>query len=46
MLFDGRVYYRTAPWLIVVPGVAILVAVIGFNLVAEALRARVDGDRR
>jgi peptide/nickel transport system permease protein len=46
MLFEGRAYYRTAPWLIVAPGVAILVAVIGFNLIGEALQARFGGERR
>jgi ABC-type dipeptide/oligopeptide/nickel transport system permease subunit len=38
MLYEGRVYYRTAPWLVIVPGVAILLAVIAFNLVGEGLR--------
>jgi peptide/nickel transport system permease protein len=42
MLYEGRAYYRTAPWMIAAPGVALLVAVIGFNLLAEAARARVD----
>lgn len=42
MLYEGRVYYRTAPWLVIVPGVAILVAVIAFNLVGEGLRDAVD----
>ncbi len=40
MLYEGRAYYRSAPWLIAAPGVAILVSVIGFNLLADGLRAR------
>lgn len=44
MLYEGRAYYRSAPWLIAAPGVAILVSVIGFNLLAGGLRAR--GERR
>jgi ABC-type dipeptide/oligopeptide/nickel transport system permease subunit len=48
MLYEGRAYYRTAPHLVLVPGVAILVAVIGFNLLGEGLRdafeARDAGD--
>lgn len=38
MLFEGRLYYRTAPWLSIAPGVAILLAVVGFNLLGEGLR--------
>jgi ABC-type dipeptide/oligopeptide/nickel transport system permease subunit len=38
MLYEGRAYYRTAPHLVVVPGVAILVAVAGVNLIGEGLR--------
>jgi peptide/nickel transport system permease protein len=47
MLAEGQAYYRTAPWLIVAPGVAILVAVVGFNLLGEGLRDALDPrDRR
>jgi ABC-type dipeptide/oligopeptide/nickel transport system permease subunit len=42
MLFEGRSYYRTAPWLVIAPGVAILVAVVAFNLVGEGLRDAFD----
>jgi ABC-type dipeptide/oligopeptide/nickel transport system permease subunit len=42
MLYEGRVYYRSAPWLTIAPGLAILLAVVGFNLVAEGLRDAVD----
>jgi len=42
MLFEGRAYYRTAPWLVIAPGVAILVAVIAFNLVGDGLRDAFD----
>jgi ABC-type dipeptide/oligopeptide/nickel transport system permease subunit len=42
MLFEGRSYYRTAPHLVLVPGVAILVAVVGFNLIGEGLRDAFD----
>jgi peptide/nickel transport system permease protein len=42
MLYEGRAYYRTAPHLVLVPGVAILLAVIGFNLLGEGLRAALD----
>ena len=42
MLYEGRVYYRTAPWLTLAPGIAILVAVVAFNLVGEGLRDAFD----
>jgi peptide/nickel transport system permease protein len=42
MLYEGRAYYRTAPHLVLVPGAAILLAVIGFNLLGEGLRDAFD----
>lgn len=42
MIYDGQAYYRTAPWLVIAPGLAILVAVVGFNLVGEGLRDALD----
>lgn len=42
MLFEGRAYYRTAPWLIVAPTVAILIAVMAANVLGEALRDSSD----
>jgi ABC-type dipeptide/oligopeptide/nickel transport system permease subunit len=42
MLFEGQDYYQAAPWLIVAPGAAILVAVFGFNLLGEGLRDALD----
>ncbi len=46
MLYEGRVYYRTAPWLTIVPGVAILTAVVAFNLLGEGLRDFFDPKER
>ena len=42
MLVEGRAYYRTAPPLVLAPGLAILVAVLAFNLVGEGLRDALD----
>ncbi|MEO6774655.1 MAG: ABC transporter permease [Kofleriaceae bacterium] len=42
MLFEGRVYYRTAPWLVIAPGAAIIIAVVAFNLVGDGLRDAFD----
>ena len=42
MLYEGRAYYRTAPWLAIAPGVAIVTAVVAFNLLGDALRDLYD----
>lgn len=42
MVADGRDLLRVAPWVSVAPGVAIAIAVLGFNLVGEALREVLD----
>lgn len=38
ILADGRSYIFDAPWLFAIPGTAILVVVLSFNLVGEGLR--------
>ena len=42
MLYEGRAYYRTAPHLVLVPGAAIVLAVVGFNLLGNGLRDALD----
>jgi peptide/nickel transport system permease protein len=42
MLYEGRAYYRIAPHLVLAPGIAILLAVVGFNLLGEGLRDAFD----
>ncbi|HMI82991.1 MAG TPA: ABC transporter permease [Polyangiaceae bacterium] len=42
MLLEGQRYFAGAPWLLAAPGVAILVAVMGFNLLGEGLREALD----
>jgi peptide/nickel transport system permease protein len=42
MLLEGQRVYLAAPWLLAAPGVAILVAVLGFNLLGEGLRDALD----
>jgi peptide/nickel transport system permease protein len=42
MLFEGRAYYRTAPHLVLAPGLAIVSAVVAFNLLGEGLRNALD----
>jgi ABC-type dipeptide/oligopeptide/nickel transport system permease subunit len=49
MVADGRDLLRVAPWVSFAPGIAIGLAVLGFNLVGDALRETFDprlGDGR
>jgi len=46
MLADGRNYITTAPWLSIFPGLAIMLAVMGFNLLGDALRDAHDPNLR
>jgi peptide/nickel transport system permease protein len=45
MLFEGRLYYRTDPHLVLAPGIAIVTAVVAFNLLGEGLRSLVERSR-
>jgi peptide/nickel transport system permease protein len=42
MLNEGRTYLETAPWISVFPGIAIMIAVLAFNLVGDGLRDILD----
>ena len=42
MLADGRGFMLDAPWMVVFPGLAIVVAVLGFNMLADGLRDWLD----
>lgn len=42
MLADGRSFMVQAPWMVVFPGLAIMAAVLGFNMVADGLRDWLD----
>ncbi|GJM45506.1 MAG: peptide ABC transporter permease [Gemmatimonadota bacterium] len=42
MLGQGRAYVIHAPWVLVAPGAAILLTVLGFNLVGDSLRDALD----
>jgi ABC-type dipeptide/oligopeptide/nickel transport system permease subunit len=42
MLFEGQDYLSAAPWITAAPGVAILLCVLGFNLLGEGLRDALD----
>lgn len=42
MLADSRDYITTAPWVVMIPGFAIMASVIGFNLFGDGLRDALD----
>ena len=42
MLGAGRKYLETSPWVTIFPGMAIMLAILGFNLLGDALRDALD----
>jgi ABC-type dipeptide/oligopeptide/nickel transport system permease subunit len=46
MIAEGQPYILSAPWIILVPGVAIVLAVAGFNLVGQAMQEILDPRKR
>ncbi|MER8500060.1 ABC transporter permease [Mesorhizobium sp. M0045] len=46
MLSDSRNLMETAPWLMIFPGVAIMISILGFNLLGDALRDVLDPKMR
>jgi peptide/nickel transport system permease protein len=42
MISLGRDYIRVSPYIVIFPGLAIAAATIGFNLIGEGLRNKID----
>ncbi len=42
MIQDGQVYLATQPWLMIMPGIAILTTVLSFTLLGDGLRDALD----
>lgn len=42
ILASGRSYLRLAPWVTIFPGIAIMLTVLGFNLLGDGLRDALD----
>jgi peptide/nickel transport system permease protein len=42
LIQEGFRFYRTAPWLVLYPGLAIMLAVLSFNLLGDGLRDSLD----
>lgn len=45
MLNEGRTYMAKAPWLMIAPGIAIVIVVIIFNMLGDSIRDILDRDR-
>ncbi len=46
MISEGQAYFRSAPWLIVWPGLMLMLTVLGFNLMGDGLRDALDPQQR
>lgn len=46
MIFESQSYFMTAPWLVFIPGAAILILALAFNLVGDGLRDALDPTQR
>lgn len=42
IIFENQTYFSTAPWLVFIPGAAIVLLALAFNLVGDALRDILD----
>lgn len=46
IIFENQSYFSTAPWLVLTPGLAIIVLALAFNILGDALRELVDPTRK
>ena len=46
MIFESQSYFLNAPWLVFIPGTAILIVALAFNLVGDGLRDALDPTQR
>ena len=46
MIAAGRMYLTTQPWLIVVPGIALMMSVLSFNFLGDGIRDVLDTKRK
>jgi ABC-type dipeptide/oligopeptide/nickel transport system permease subunit len=42
MITEGQAYFLSKPWVCIAPGLAILLVVLGFNLLGDGIRDRLD----
>ncbi|MCW1920729.1 ABC transporter permease [Rhodobacter sp. KR11] len=46
IIFENQTYFQAAPWLVFIPGAAIIALALAFNLVGDALRDVLDPTQR
>lgn len=46
IIFENQTYFQSAPWLVFIPGAAIILLALSFNLVGDALRDVLDPTQR
>lgn len=46
IIFENQTWFQTAPWLVFIPGSAIILLALAFNLVGDALRDVLDPTQR
>lgn len=46
IIFENQTWFQTAPWLVFIPGAAIILLALAFNLVGDALRDVLDPTQR
>ena len=46
IVFENQTWFATAPWLVFIPGAAILLLALSFNLLGDALRDALDPTQR
>jgi peptide/nickel transport system permease protein len=46
IIFENQTYFQSAPWLVFIPGAAIIFLALAFNLVGDALRDVLDPTQR
>jgi peptide/nickel transport system permease protein len=42
LILEGTQFYRTAPWLVLYPGILIMLTILSFNLMGDGLRDALD----
>jgi peptide/nickel transport system permease protein len=46
MLSNGKDYIWTAPWIMIYPGIAIVLTILGLNLMGDGIRDYLDPHKK
>jgi peptide/nickel transport system permease protein len=42
IIFENQSYFSTAPWLVFIPGAAIVLLAVSFNILGDTMRVALD----